>query len=152
YTSQYASMASCSADTLGKSNIAAALLSPPYCLASAETLWPWQLAFPGVPANTGCANTQAAPAKSLSWGPPTMAVLPSAESETELPWPAGPTVPVPTSLEPCWLQTPLKESVNIHAAPVPLSLEGPPTMAVFPSPERDTEKPCSTKEPTAPVP
>jgi len=30
---------------------AAALLSPPYCRASADTLCPWQVALPGVPAN-----------------------------------------------------------------------------------------------------
>ena len=35
-----------------------------------------------------------------------MAVLPSAERDTEMPWLATPTVPVPTSLDPCWVQTP----------------------------------------------
>jgi hypothetical protein len=34
-------------------------------------------------------------------GPPTMAVLPSADSETEMPWKPFPTPPVPTSLSPC---------------------------------------------------
>ena len=42
----------------------------------------------------------------LSSGPPTMAVLPSADSATEAPCSAVPTAPVPTSLLPCWVQTP----------------------------------------------
>ena len=59
--------------------------------------------------------------------------------------------PVPTNLGPCWLHTP-PERVNTHAAPtlppelplmtMGLSL-GPPTMAVFPSLESATDKPCS---------
>jgi hypothetical protein len=48
YPSQYALIAFCRADTLGKSSAAVALLSPPYCLARAERLWPKQFAFPGV--------------------------------------------------------------------------------------------------------
>ena len=46
------------------------------------------------------------PGAQLSPGPPTMAVLPSADSATETPCPAFPTAPVPTSLLPCWVQTP----------------------------------------------
>ena len=52
-------------------------------------------------------KTHAAPSSPLSHGPPTMAVLPSAERDTDQPWketkeaPGGP----PTSLGPCWVQT-----------------------------------------------
>src|SRR5208282_5638702 len=49
---------------------------------------------------------QAAPLSELSPNPPTTAVLPSADSATALPCAALPTVPVPTSFEPCWVQTP----------------------------------------------
>ena len=47
-----------------------------------------------------------------------MAVLPSADSATEPPCSACPTAPVPTSLLPCWVQTPPLR-VNTHAAPTP---------------------------------
>src|SRR5438876_43752 len=71
-----------------------------------------------------------------------MAVLPSAERATEVPWPAFPEAPEPTSLVPCWVQTP-PLLVQTHAAPtVPLSLS-PPTIAVSPSAERATAEPCS---------
>jgi hypothetical protein len=40
-------------------------------------------------------QTHAAPPPLLSLGPPTMAVLPSAEMATELPWEALPTAPEP---------------------------------------------------------
>src|SRR5262245_7317435 len=46
-------------------------------------------------------KTQAAPAPPLSLPPPTMAVLPSADSATERPWLAVPTDPLPTSFGPC---------------------------------------------------
>src|SRR5271169_7188094 len=47
-------------------------------------------------------KTHAAPAfELLSVGPPTMAVLPSADTATERPWLASPTAPVPTSFGPC---------------------------------------------------
>src|SRR6266446_4569270 len=94
--------------------------------------------------------THAAPAKPLSAFPPTMAVFPSPESDTEKPWCAMPTASVPTSFVPCWVHTPT-ERVYTHAAPATLLSKGPPTMAVFPSAESDTEKPCSAM-PTAPVP
>jgi hypothetical protein len=51
-------------------------------------------------------KTHAAPAFELSVFPPTMAVLPSADSATEEPCWAFPTAPLPTSLLPCWVQTP----------------------------------------------
>jgi hypothetical protein len=73
-----------------------------------------------------------------------MAVLPSAESETDTPWAAIPITPVPTSLLPCWVHTPLLR-VKTHVAPtLPLSAS-PPTMAVLPSPDSATEKPCSPR-------
>jgi hypothetical protein len=40
YLSQYAMTAFCNADTVEKPKGAAAALSPPYCRASAATLWP----------------------------------------------------------------------------------------------------------------
>src|SRR5215469_1437023 len=51
-------------------------------------------------------KTHAAPVVELSSFAPTMAVSPSAESATEVPWRAYPTAPVPTSLLPCWRHTP----------------------------------------------
>src|ERR1019366_2625566 len=87
-------------------------------------------------------QTHAAPAELLSTYPPTMAVLPSAERDTEKPCQALPTAPEPTSLDPCWVQTP-PLLVQTHAAPTLLPSEYPPTIAVLPSDERDTEMPCS---------
>src|SRR5262249_55030062 len=102
-------------------------------------------------------KTQAAPACELSPGPPTMAVLPSAESATDMPCWARPNAPVPTRLLPCWFQTPLELRVKTQTAPAPellpaleLSL-GPPTMAVLPSADSATEVPCWAL-PIAPVP
>ena len=96
-------------------------------------------------------KTHAAPTPRLSPGPPTMAVLPSADSATEVPWSAaGPAAPVPTSLLPCWVQTPLLR-VKTHAAPTSELSPGPPTMAVLPSADSATEVPWPAA-PTAPVP
>ena len=74
-------------------------------------------------------------------GPPTMAVLPSADSATERPCAAFPTASVPTSLLPCWVQTPPLR-VKTHAAPVYELSPGPPTMAVLPSADSATDQPC----------
>jgi hypothetical protein len=63
----------------------------------------------------------AAPVSELSKGAPTKAVLPSPDSATDQPCCSGwglPTAPVPTSLRPCWVQTPLLR-VKTHVAPVP---------------------------------
>src|SRR6516225_9328349 len=144
-------IASCSALMLENPVPAAAALIPPNSRTSVEVLRPKQLAVPGVPANG--ANTQAAPSVLLSKGPPTMAVLPSPESATEEPCPALPTTPVPTSFC-CWLHTPLGR-VNTHAAPIELpdkDPKGPPMMAVFPSPESETERPCCPASGNAPLP
>src|SRR5438105_3514338 len=81
-----------------------------------------------------------------------MAVLPSAESATESPCrPLLPTDPEPTSLLPCCVHTP-PLLVQTHAAP-PAALPSiwPPTMAVLPSAERATAKPCCP-DPTPPEP
>ena len=82
-----------------------------------------------------------------------IAVLPSSESEAEEPCADWPTAPVPASLEPCWIHTP-PDRVYTNAAPgagdcsntgkpFTSSPKGPalgaPTIAVFPSLERDTE-------------
>src|SRR6516165_9121906 len=95
-------------------------------------------------------KTHVAPACELSPGPPTTAVLPSLDNATDQPW-AAPTPPVPTSLLPCWLQTPLELRVKTHAAPACELSPGPPTMAVLPSAESATDMPCWPL-PTAPVP
>jgi hypothetical protein len=50
---------------------------------------------------THTAPAPAAPGTPLSLSPPTLAVLPSADSATEKPWSAFPTAPVPTSFGPC---------------------------------------------------
>src|SRR5258708_22660523 len=82
----------------------------------------------------------AAPALLLSPYPPTIAVLPSAERDTEPPCSAAPTAPEPISLGPCWVQTP-PLLVQTHAAPVLMLSPNPPTMAVLPSAETDTAAP-----------
>ncbi len=64
----------------------------------------------------GSEKTHAAPIKELSSGPPTMAVVPSAEIATEVPCRAYPTAPVPTSLLPCCDHTPPLR-LNTQAAP-----------------------------------
>src|SRR5262245_1861218 len=80
-----------------------------------------------------------------------MAVFPSPERATDQPCCATcPITPVPTSLQPCWLHTP-PERVYTHAAPIAEESRSPPTIAAFPSPDRDTDTPC-WEEPTAPVP
>src|SRR5262249_62237513 len=61
-------------------------------------------------------NTHAAPAPALSLTPPTIAVLPSADSATEKPWAEFPTALLPTSLVPCWFHTPPLR-VKTQAAP-----------------------------------
>src|SRR5271165_3576566 len=82
------------------------------------------------------------PARALSLGPPTMAVLPSADSATDMPWRALPTAPVPTSFLPCCVQT-LPLRVNTHAA----SARHPPTMAVLPSADSATDAPWDHNPP-----
>src|SRR5262245_41041371 len=116
---------------------------------------PWR-AFPPAPLPTSflpcCVqtpplrvNTHAASARQL----PTMAVLPSAESATDIPWPAGnpgSSVPLPTSLLPCCVQTPSLR-VNTHAAPVVRLSLGPPTIAALPSADTATDAPWDHKPP-----
>ena len=48
-----------------------------------------------------------------------MAVLPSAERDTDMPWAASLDPPVPTSLLPCWVQV-FPERVHTQAAPCPV--------------------------------
>src|SRR6516165_3372043 len=106
-------------------------------------------------------NTHAAPAAPrpkgtdrslrLSPGPPTMALLPSADNATDMPWQALPIASLPTSFLPCCVQTPPPLRVNTHAAPaLPLS-DHPPTMAVLPSADNATDMPWRAF-PTAPLP
>src|SRR5215475_11244002 len=92
-------------------------------------------------------NTHAAPVLLLSDHPPTIAVLPSADSATDIPWRAFPTAPVPTSFLPCCIQT-LPLRVNTHAASVP----HPPTMAVLPSAETATDIPWPSGNGGSPAP
>src|SRR2546423_550024 len=86
----------------------------------------------------------------LSPGPPKIAVLPSGDNATDVPWQALPTASVPTSFLPCCVQIPPLR-VNTHAAPVLLLSDHPPTLAVFPSAERATDMPWRAS-PTAPLP
>jgi hypothetical protein len=75
----------------------------------------------------------------LSKLPPMSAVLPSAETATEVPCPAFPVAPVPTSFSPCWVQAPALR-VKTHVAPeVPSFCE--PTIAVLPSADSATPVP-----------
>src|SRR5262245_35333730 len=95
-------------------------------------------------------NTHAAPgaprpkgrdrSHGLSPGPPTMAVLPSADNATDMPWRALPTASAATSFLPCCVQIPPRR-VNTHAAPVLLLSDQPPTRAVLPSAESATDMP-----------
>src|SRR6516165_8493231 len=86
-------------------------------------------------------NTHAAPVALLSVCPPTIAVLPSADSAAETPcWTKLPTAPLPTSLLPCWVHTPPLR-VNTHAAPALLLSPHPPTSAVFPAADSAAEAP-----------
>ncbi len=62
-------------------------------------------------------KTVAAPMPLSFSGAPMSAVVPSAESATDVPWLGRPTVPAPTSFNPCWAQTPPLR-VQTHAAPV----------------------------------
>src|SRR5208282_4323952 len=101
--------------------------------AESDTEKPWFAApIAPVPTSFACwfhipperAYTHAAPTPLSSPKPPTMAMFPSAESEVELPSPAAPIAPVPTSFA-CWLHV-APERVKTHAAPAPpLSLEPP---------------------------
>src|SRR5260370_1152401 len=87
-----------------------------------------------------------------SLGPPTAAVFPSADNATPAPCRgSGPTAPLPTNLEPCWVQTPLL-LVNTHTAPSLLLSAGPPTRAVFPSEDSATAAPCLEFPAFTPVP
>src|SRR5437016_1803721 len=72
-----------------------------------------------------------------------IAVLPSAERDTEWPWKtlSFVTAPEPTSSAPCCVQTPAL-LVQTHAAPRLLLSNSPPTIAVLPSEERAAEEPC----------
>src|SRR5580765_1936999 len=81
-------------------------------------------------------NTHAAPALLASVGPPTRAVLASADDAAEVPWPVLPAPPDPIDTSPNWPQAPLLR-VYTHVAPAP----GSPTMTVLPSPETDTDAP-----------
>lgn len=87
-------------------------------------------------------KTHTAPGKLLSNGPPTIAVLPSAEIATAWPCWDWPMDPLPTSLGPCWVQAPFVFT-NTQAAPVFWLSPAPPTMAVFPSFESAMEVPTA---------
>src|SRR6185312_6111986 len=95
-------------------------------------------------------TTHTAPAAELSSHPPTIAVLPSAESATEVPCWGVPTPPVPTSFWPFCCHRPLAR-VNTHAAPVLVSSSEPPMIAVLPSADSPTDV-ASAAAPTAPLP
>src|SRR6185437_2288766 len=75
----------------------------------------------------------------------------SADTATDWPWSAAPTAPEPTSLPPCWLQTPPLR-VNTHTAPFPPSSAYPPTTEVFPSADSALDFPKDPSTPAEPVP
>src|SRR5262249_60559709 len=118
--------------------------------ADSATDMPWQ-AFPTPPVPTSlfpcCVqtpllrlNTQAAPVFPLSDHPPTIAVLPSADSATDMPWRALPTAPVPPNWFPCRLQPPPLRLNTQHP-----SARHPPTMAVLPSADNPTDHPLPAR-------
>ena len=96
-------------------------------------------------------NTHAAPVSLLYRSPPMSAVLPSADTDTEIPWCAIPSRTVPQSLSPCWVHAPLI-CVKIHMAPVPSLSLSPPTTTVVPSADTATELPCPAIILETPVP
>src|SRR6202167_6137526 len=87
----------------------------------------------------------------LSFGPPTSALAPSPDKANDVPCPAVPAAPVPTSLLPCCVHAP-PERANTQAAPAFELSPGPPISAVLPSPDRAAEAPCDTAGPEAPAP
>src|SRR2546422_2040725 len=104
-------------------------------------------------------NTHTAPTLPLSPAPPRSAVLPSAESATELPKrpPCSPLAsPPPVSFPPCCVHTDPKR-VKTHTAPmdgaslVVRPSPDPPTTAVLPSADSATLSPKLAK-PTSPAP
>src|SRR5215831_20269861 len=123
--------------------------------ADSATDMPWR-AFPTAPVPTSflpsCVQTRLLRVNTHAASvphPPTMAVLPSAESATDIPWPGGnggSLAPLPMSLLPCCVQI-LPLRVKTHAAPVVLLSLGPPMMAVLPSEERATEAPWDHNPP-----
>src|SRR5262249_57819664 len=89
-----------------------------------------------------------APIPASSKSPPTAAVLPSADSATEMPSLAAPPAPVPTNFEPCCVHAePLR--TKIHAAPTAELSAEPPPMAVLPSADSATEAPWPAAPPAA---
>src|SRR6478609_3456023 len=98
----------------------------------------------------GFRNAHAAPISVLSAGPPTRAVLASADSVTLNPkWPS-PTSPLPVSFAPCCSQVE-PERVKTHAAPTPALSLPPPISAVSPSADSPTLK-AKRPSPTSPAP
>src|SRR5262245_55697699 len=86
----------------------------------------------------------------LSPDPPMIAVLPSAESATEVPCLAAPTAPEPTSFDPnCVQLLPLR--FQIQVAPRLLPSLGAPTRTVLTSP-RATACPWPSSPPSASPP
>src|SRR5262249_39659676 len=94
-------------------------------------------------------NTHAAPMPTLSLFPPTMAVLPSPDSATEMACWALPTASVPTSLG-CWHHPPIPgQRMNTHVAPAKPLSRFPPTMAVWPAPDSATDRLCGALPPAS---
>src|SRR6266446_2439004 len=80
---------------------------PPYSLVVPTSLLPCCLQAPPLRVNTHAAPegpTKGDRSRSalLGPGPPTIALLPSADSATDMPWLVLPTAPVPTSFGRCW--------------------------------------------------
>ena len=92
-----------------------------------------------------------APILLLSESPPIASVVPSSDNDTENPCCDCPMLPLPTSFAPCCVHIP-PVRVNIQVAPIPPLSDGPPTASVFPSPDSDTDDPCSWLLPTPPLP
>jgi hypothetical protein len=86
------------------------------------------------PMRVWTSKIQAAPTDSLSFGPPTRAILPLQESDTDVPCSEFPIDPAPTSLPGSRAQA-VPVRLNTRAAPRPLLSIGAPRMAVVPSPD-----------------
>src|SRR5436190_1555929 len=93
------------------------------------------------------AQTHTAPTALTATERPAERRVGTADKDRDQPWKANPTAPDPTSLGPCWVQTPALR-VQTHTAPVLLLSASPPTSAVLPSADKDTDTPWFAR-PTA---
>src|SRR5260370_35475047 len=106
----------------------------PWRAAAATSLSPCWVQRPSLRVKTHAAPAAPRPkgtdrSHGLSPGPPTIAVLPSPDNATDMPWWALPTAPVPTSFLPCCGHRPPLRGKTHAARILPLPDNPPPTAA-----------------------